>query len=87
MPPFYDSLVAKVIARGPDRASAIATMRSALGRCRIEGVATNLDLHRALMDDEEFRRGGIDTGFLDRFLVRSGLVDSRADTDTNSGVN
>jgi acetyl-CoA carboxylase biotin carboxylase subunit len=86
VPPYYDSLVAKVIARGPDRDSAIAAMRSALVRCRIEGVATNLDLHRALMDDEEFCRGGVDTGYLDRFLARSGLTGSTAGTDTNSGV-
>lgn len=70
VPPFYDSLLAKIIVHGPDRTAAISLMRAALGHCRIEGVHTNLVLQRALMADDEFMRGGVDTSFLTRFLER-----------------
>lgn len=69
VPSFYDSLLAKIIVHGNDRATAIANMKTALANCRIDGVATNLALHRALMDDQEFARGAVDTGFLPRFLT------------------
>jgi acetyl-CoA carboxylase, biotin carboxylase subunit len=68
VPPYYDSLLAKVIAHGADRDGALAALRGALGRCGIEGVTTNLDLHRALLADAEFAAGGVDTGFLGRWL-------------------
>jgi acetyl-CoA carboxylase biotin carboxylase subunit len=68
VPPYYDSLLAKVIAHGADRDGALATLRGALGRCGIEGVTTNLDLHRALLADAEFAAGGVDTGYLGRWL-------------------
>jgi acetyl-CoA carboxylase biotin carboxylase subunit len=71
VPPFYDSLMAKIIAHGPDRASAIATLRRALGETHIEGVATNLDFHRRVLADPEFQAGGVDTGYLARFLERA----------------
>jgi acetyl-CoA carboxylase biotin carboxylase subunit len=69
VPPHYDSLLAKVIARGADRAQALAVLREALGRCRIEGVTTNLELQRAVLGDGEFGAGGVDTGYLGRFLA------------------
>ena len=72
VPPYYDSLLAKVIAHGCDRDGALATLRDALGRCDIEGVTTNLDLHRALLADPEFAAGGVDTGYLGRWLARGG---------------
>jgi acetyl-CoA carboxylase biotin carboxylase subunit len=68
VPPYYDSLLAKVIARGADRAHAIAALRGALDRCAVDGVSTNLDLHRALLADAEFAAGGVDTGYLARWL-------------------
>jgi acetyl-CoA carboxylase biotin carboxylase subunit len=68
VPPHYDSLLAKVIARGADRADALAALRDALDRCRIDGVTTNLDLQRAVLADGEFAAGGVDTGYLGRFL-------------------
>jgi acetyl-CoA carboxylase biotin carboxylase subunit len=71
VPPFYDSLIAKVIARGPDRAAALARMRVALSNCRVEGVPTNLGVHRALMQEREFTAGGVDTAYFARFLQRS----------------
>ncbi|HTT03389.1 MAG TPA: biotin carboxylase N-terminal domain-containing protein [Steroidobacteraceae bacterium] len=68
VPPFYDSLLAKVIVHGPDRASALARMRAALASCRIEGVESNLALHRALLQEPQFVQGGVDTSYLTRQL-------------------
>ena len=66
---FYDSLVAKVIAHGWDRADTIASLRDALDATRIEGVATNLDLLAAVLDEPAFAAGDLDTGFLDAHRV------------------
>jgi acetyl-CoA carboxylase biotin carboxylase subunit len=74
VPPYYDSLLAKVIARGGDRDEALATLRSALGRCDVDGVTTNLELHRALLADAEFAAGGVDTGYLARWLAGAGAA-------------
>jgi acetyl-CoA carboxylase biotin carboxylase subunit len=68
VPPFYDSLLAKVIVSGPDRATAIRNMATALAHCHIEGVKTNLPLHRALMQNATFLQGGVHTAFLPQFL-------------------
>lgn len=72
IPPFYDSLMAKIIARGDDRGDAIERMRSALARCEIAGVASNREMHGALMADEEFGVGGVDTAFFPRWLEGRG---------------
>ena len=64
VPPFYDSLLAKIIAHGEDRAACREQMQAALGNCRIEGVDTNLALHAALIQHPDFVRGGVDTSFL-----------------------
>jgi acetyl-CoA carboxylase biotin carboxylase subunit len=69
VPPGYDSLLAKVIASGRDRAEALARLRGALARCEIGGVATTIGLHAALTAEPEFARGGVDTGYLPRFLA------------------
>ena len=69
VPPGYDSLLAKLIVSGRDRAQALTRLRSALARCEIEGVATTIALHAALAADPEFARGGVDTGYLARFLA------------------
>ncbi|HVT66350.1 MAG TPA: biotin carboxylase N-terminal domain-containing protein [Trebonia sp.] len=71
VPPHYDSLLAKVIGYGADRDRALAVLRGALGRCAVDGVPTNLDLHRALLADPEFAAGGVDTGYLGRWLAGS----------------
>jgi acetyl-CoA carboxylase biotin carboxylase subunit len=71
VPPYYDSLLAKVIVHGDDRATALDRLEQALAECRIDGVATNLALHRSVTADAGFRAGGVDTGFLEKFL--SGL--------------
>ena len=68
VPPGYDSLLAKVIASGRDRAEALGRLRGALACCEIDGVATTIGLHAALTADPGFARGGADTGYLARFL-------------------
>ncbi len=73
--PFYDSLLAKVIAHGRDRASTVATLVDALDATRIEGVATNLDLLAAVLDEPAFRAGELHTGFLDEHRVAARLAD------------
>ena len=61
VPPFYDSLMAKIIAHGSTRAEALARLRKALDETRVEGVATNLAFHRRILDDPDFQAGGFDT--------------------------
>src|SRR5277367_1336846 len=70
IPPFYDSLIAKIIAKGRDRASALARLRAAIGATHISGVHSNLGFHRAALDDPEFQAGGVDTGFVARLYAR-----------------
>jgi len=68
VPPYYDSLLAKIITHGTDRLAAVAAMEKALANCHIEGVETNVALYKALMRDPEFRKGGVDTTFFPRYL-------------------
>ena len=68
VPPYYDSLLAKLIVHGTDRADALVRARAALDLLRIEGVTTTVPVHRALLDDPEFAAGGVDTAFFERFL-------------------
>ncbi len=70
VPPFYDSLMGKIIASGPDRAAALARLRGAIAGTSISGVKSNLDFHGAALDDPEFKAGGVDTGFVDRLYAR-----------------
>ena len=62
----YDPMLAKIIAHGPDRASAIATLRAALADTRIAGIATNLDYLRAIATDADFAAGRVSTAALGR---------------------
>jgi acetyl-CoA carboxylase, biotin carboxylase subunit len=68
--PHYDSLVAKLIAHGSDRAEAIARMRRALDMFVVEGIYTSIPLHRKILDHPDFIAGRLDTGF----LARTGLA-------------
>jgi acetyl-CoA carboxylase, biotin carboxylase subunit len=70
VPPQYDSLLAKLVAVGPSRAEALARLRGALARCEIGGVATTVPLHTALTADAEFAAGGVEVGYLARWLGR-----------------
>jgi len=68
--PHYDSLVAKVIAYGPDRATAIARMDAALAAMVIEGVPSTIELHRSILSHPDFVAGRVTTGFLEQELER-----------------
>jgi len=68
IPPYYDSLIAKLIVRGRDRAESIARMRRALEMFIIEGIKTSIPLHRKILADADFAVGNLDTHFLDRFI-------------------
>ena len=70
VPPFYDSLLGKIIAHGRDRSQALARLRAAVAVTRIEGVASNLGLHAEVLADPEFVSGGVDTNYLARLLDR-----------------
>jgi acetyl-CoA carboxylase, biotin carboxylase subunit len=69
VPPYYDSLIAKLVVRGKDRAEAIARMSRALDMFIVEGIHTSIPLHRRIMQDPEFIAGRIDTKFMERFLA------------------
>ncbi len=64
VPPYYDSLLAKVLGHGETREEAIAVLLGALRDTRIEGVATTIPLHLAVLDSAEFRAGEYDTSFI-----------------------
>jgi pyruvate carboxylase subunit A len=66
IPAFYDSMISKLIAWGKDRDEAIARMKRALYEYIITGVKTNLDFHKAIMDNPRFVAGDIDTHFIDK---------------------
>ena len=68
VPPFYDSLMAKIIAHAPDRFAALAKLHAAIVATRVTGVATNLAFHAEVLSDPEFQAGGVDTGYLARRL-------------------
>jgi acetyl-CoA carboxylase biotin carboxylase subunit len=67
VPPFYDSLLAKLMTWGRDRSEAIARMRRCLDVMVVEGIKTNIALHRRIMDEPDFQAGRLDTRFLERF--------------------
>jgi acetyl-CoA carboxylase biotin carboxylase subunit len=69
VPPYYDSLLAKLIAYGGSRDEALARMRSALREMIVGGINTNIPLHRKIMDDPGFRQGGVSIHYLQEHLV------------------
>jgi acetyl-CoA carboxylase biotin carboxylase subunit len=75
VPPYYDSLLAKVICRAKSREECIVKMKRALDEFIIEGVKTTIPFHLVLMDNEEFRTGKFDTGLLERFDYVSAIKD------------
>jgi acetyl-CoA carboxylase biotin carboxylase subunit len=67
VPPYYDSLIGKLIVSGADRAAAIAGMAAALETLAIEGVTTTAPMHRRIMADPRFQAGAVDTRFFEGF--------------------
>ncbi len=71
VPPYYDSMIGKVITHGGDRDAAIARMKNALGEIVIEGIKTNVPLHQEIFQHAAFQAGGTDIHYLEK---RLGLV-------------
>lgn len=69
VPPYYDSLIAKLITWGPDRETAMARMRNALDEFVIEGIQTNIPLHLEMMRDNAFQKGGVSIHYLEKKLA------------------
>jgi acetyl-CoA carboxylase biotin carboxylase subunit len=72
IPPYYDSLIAKLIVHGRDREEALARGRRALELFIVEGVKTTIPLHLRLLDDPDVRRGRFSTKWLERWLLKHG---------------
>jgi acetyl-CoA carboxylase, biotin carboxylase subunit len=70
VPPYYDSMIAKLICHGADRVEAMDKMQRALGQFVIQGIHTTIPLHQKIFADAEFRAGQFDTKFMERFLER-----------------
>jgi acetyl-CoA carboxylase biotin carboxylase subunit len=70
VPPYYDSLIAKLIVHGKDREEAMRRMQRALDMFIVQGIHTTIPLHQRIFADEEFRKGRFDTKFMERFFER-----------------
>ncbi|MDJ0957878.1 MAG: acetyl-CoA carboxylase biotin carboxylase subunit [Arenicellales bacterium] len=70
VPPYYDSLIAKLVAHGSSRDEAIARMRSALSEMVVEGIKTNLPLHREIMSDDGFNNAEFTIHYLEQSLLK-----------------
>jgi acetyl-CoA carboxylase, biotin carboxylase subunit len=76
VPPYYDSLIAKLITHGKDREEAMARMRRALPMFIVQGIHTTIPLHEKIFDDEDFRTGKFDTKFMERFFEKQKAAQS-----------
>ena len=72
VPPYYDSMIAKLIVYGSDRERCIMRLRRALEEFVIEGMKTTIPLHQALLDDPEFRAGDYTIKWLEEWLAKQG---------------
>jgi acetyl-CoA carboxylase biotin carboxylase subunit len=70
VPPYYDSLIAKLICHGADRLEAMDKMQRALSQFVVQGIHTTIPLHQKIFADAEFRAGQFDTKFMERFFER-----------------
>ena len=69
IPPYYDSMIAKIIVHGRDRQEAIARMRRTLEMTVIEGIKTSIPLHLKILAEPDFIAGRLSTSFMDRYLT------------------
>ena len=67
IPPYYDSMIAKLIVYDKNRELALRKLRNALGELVLEGIQTNIDYQYEIINNEEFLKGDVDTGFIERF--------------------
>jgi acetyl-CoA carboxylase, biotin carboxylase subunit len=72
IPPYYDSMIAKLIVKGRDRTEAIGRMKRALEMFVIEGIKTSIPLHRKILADPDFAAGKFDTHFIEKLLGTNG---------------
>ena len=93
VPPYYDSMIGKLIAHGETRAAAVARMRTALEEMVIDGIKTNIPLHKWLLWDPGFLRGGFNIHYLEKRLEEIKETDEDADpfieisvSDTGIGI-
>ena len=70
VPPYYDSMIAKIIVHGRDRQEAIARMRRVLEMTVIEGIKTSVPLHLKIVNEADFQAGRLNTGFMERFMPK-----------------
>jgi acetyl-CoA carboxylase biotin carboxylase subunit len=77
IPPYYDSMIAKIIAHGRDRQEAIARMRRTLEMTVIEGIKTSIPLHLRILADPDFAAGRLSTAFMERYVVEKRGGDGR----------
>ncbi|WP_027340164.1 acetyl-CoA carboxylase biotin carboxylase subunit [Halonatronum saccharophilum] len=70
IPPFYDSMVAKLITWGKDREEARKRMLRALGEFEVEGVKTTIPFHKEVLNNQEFIKGEFDTGFIPKHIIK-----------------
>lgn len=76
VPPFYDSMIAKLIVHARTRELAIARMRRALEMMVVEGIKTTIPLHLKIMNDERFQTGNFSTKFMEEFVYRTGAAEA-----------
>ena len=74
IPPYYDSLIAKLITHGKDRQEAMSRMARALEMFIVQGIYTTIPLHQRILADKEFQQGKFDTNFMPRFFERTKLA-------------
>ena len=77
IPPYYDSMIAKIIVHGRDRQEAIARMRRTLEMTVIEGIKTTIPLHLKILEDPDFIAGRLSTSLMERYLVEPKKSDGR----------
>lgn len=82
VPPYYDSLIAKLVCHGADRQEAMNRMQRALSQFVVQGIHTSIPLHQRIFADPEFRAGDFDTKFMERFFEKQGKT---ADVITEEG--
>jgi acetyl-CoA carboxylase biotin carboxylase subunit len=70
VPPYYDSMIAKIIVHGRDRQEAIARMRRVLEMTVIEGISTSVPLHLKILNEADFHAGRLSTSFMERFMPK-----------------
>jgi acetyl-CoA carboxylase biotin carboxylase subunit len=69
VPPYYDSLVAKLLVHGRSREEAIVRGKRALSMLQVDGIKTSASLHQRILEDGDFLAGRVDTHFMERFLA------------------